>query len=209
MKKNQQSENATETNINEAEMNASNHQNQHTELSDSPAPDKLQPSTAPEPSNGTDVKNYLEQLQRLQAEFANYRKRIEREKLELSNFYKSELVSSLLPIIDDFERMLNHANDNNNELLTGVRLIFQKFMDILQTQGLKPIVAVGQKFDPAIHEALVVEQTDNGDDEVVVEEWQKGYFFNDRLIRPAQVKVSKNEVIRESKQCPNETTTTY
>lgn len=198
MKKSQPSENMIETNINEAEPNLNSNQMHPDESQDRPSAENLQLSATPEPSNGTEVKNYVEQLQRLQAEFANYRKRIEKEKLELSTFYKSELVSALLPIIDDFERMLNHTNDSNNELLTGVRLIFQKLLDILQSQGLKPIVAIGQKFDPTIHEALFVERTDNGDDETVIEEWQKGYFFNDRLLRPAQVKVSKNEVLRES-----------
>lgn len=198
MKKNQPSENMIGTNINEAEINLNSNQLHPNESQKRPSAEDLQLSATPEPSNGTEVKNYVEQLQRLQAEFANYRKRIEKEKLELSTFYKSELVSALLPIIDDFERMLNHTDDSNNELLTGVRLIFQKLLDILQSQGLKPIVAIGQKFDPTIHEALFVERTDNGDDETVIEEWQKGYFFNDRLLRPAQVKVSKNEVLRES-----------
>lgn len=198
MKKNQPSENMIGTNINEAEINLNSNQMHPNESQKRPSAEDLQLSATPEPSNGTEVKNYVEQLQRLQAEFANYRKRIEKEKLELSTFYKSELVSALLPIIDDFERMLNHTDDSNNELLTGVRLIFQKLLDILQSQGLKPIVAIGQKFDPTIHEALFVERTDNGDDETVIEEWQKGYFFNDRLLRPAQVKVSKNEVLRES-----------
>ncbi len=198
MKKSQPSENMNETNVNEAEINLNSNQMPPDASQNRPSAENLQPSATPEPSNGTEAKNYLEQLQRLQAEFANYRKRIEKEKLELSTFYKSELVGALLPIIDDFERMLNHTDDSNNELLTGVRLIFQKLLDILQSQGLKPIVAVGQKFDPTIHEALFVERTDNGDEETVVEEWQKGYFFNDRLLRPAQVKVSKNEVIRES-----------
>lgn len=198
MKKNQPSENMIGTNINEAEINLNSNQLHPNESQKRPSAEDLQLSATPEPSNGTEVKNYVEQLQRLQAEFANYRKRIEKEKLELSTFYKSELVSALLPIIDDFERMLNHTDDSNNELLTGVRLIFQKLLDILQSQGLKPIVAIGQKFDPTIHEALFVERTDNGDDETVIEEWQKGYFFNDRLLRPAQVTVSKNEVLRES-----------
>ncbi len=198
MKKSQPSENMVETNIHEAGINLNSNQMPPDASQNRPSAENLQPSATPEPSNGTEVKNYLEQLQRLQAEFANYRKRIEKEKLELSTFYKSELVSALLPIIDDFERMLNHTDDSNNELLTGVRLIFQKLLDTLQSQGLKPIVAIGQKFDPSIHEALFVERTDNGDDETVIEEWQKGYFFNDRLLRPAQVKVSKNEVVRES-----------
>jgi len=141
---------------------------------------------------------YIEQLQRLQAEFINYKKRIERERLELSNLFKSELVGSLLPVIDDFERMLDHSNDENNEFLKGLKLIYQKFIDILKGQGLKLIEAKGQRFDPAVHEAVLSENNESNGDEIVVEEWRKGYLFNDRLLRPAQVKVLKMEKVAEN-----------
>jgi molecular chaperone GrpE len=141
---------------------------------------------------------YLDQLQRLQAEFMNYKKRVEKERLELSDLFKSELVGSLLPVIDDFERMLDHSDGENNEFLKGVKLIYQKFIDVLKEQGLKTINAKGQKFDPRLHEAMLTENTENGDDEIVAEEWRKGYLFNDRLLRPAQVKVLKSEKVDES-----------
>lgn len=150
---------------------------------------------APECCEGN---KYLEQLQRLQAEFMNYKKRVEKERLELSDLFKSELIGSLLPVIDDFERMLDHSNDENNEFLTGVNLIYQKFIDVLKEQGLKAINATGQKFDPRLHEAMLTENSKNGDDEMVVEEWRKGYLFNERLLRPAQVKVLKSEKVDES-----------
>lgn len=140
-------------------------------------------------------KKYLDQLLRLQAEFMNYKKRVEKERLELSDLFKSELVGSLLPVIDDFERMLDHANSENNEFLKGVKLIYQKFYDILKDQGLKTIQARGQKFDPRLHEAMLTENSENGDDEIVAEEWRKGYLFNERLLRPAQVKVLKSEKV--------------
>jgi len=141
---------------------------------------------------------YLEQLLRLHAEFMNYKKRVEKERLELSDLFKSELVGSLLPVIDDFERMLDHSNGENNEFLKGVKLIYQKFIDVLKDQGLKTIQAKGQKFDPRLHEAMLIENSENGDDEIVGEEWRKGYLFNDRLLRPAQVKVLKSEKVDES-----------
>lgn len=141
---------------------------------------------------------YLEQLLRLQAEFMNYKKRVEKERLELSTLFKSELVGFLLPVIDDFERMLDHSNDESHEFLKGIRLIYQKFMDVLNEQGLKPIHARGQKFDPNIHEALLTEISENGEDDIVAEEWRKGYWFNDRLLRPAQVKVLKLEKVDDN-----------
>jgi len=147
--------------------------------------------------NGPD-KNYLERLQRLQAEFMNYKKRVEKERLELSDLFKSELVGSLLPVIDDFERMLDHSNGENTEFLKGVKFIYQKLIDALKDQGLKTIQAKGQKFDPRLHEAILIENGEDGEDEIVLEEWRKGYLFNERLLRPSQVKVFKSEKVDEN-----------
>ncbi len=142
--------------------------------------------------------NYLEKLQRLQAEFVNYKKRIERERLDLSDYLKSELVSTLLPILDDLERLLYHSNSDQiisepNEALLGIQLIYQNLLEILKKEGLKPIKSVGQKFDPNVHEALLIDPSSNGEYEIVAEEWRKGYFFKEKLLRPAQVKVAKIE----------------
>ena len=83
----------------------------------------------------SDENKYLDKLLRLQAEFANYKKRVEKERLEFSGYIKGELVSSLLPVIDDFERMLDHTNNEDNEFLKGIRLIYNKLMDVLKGQG--------------------------------------------------------------------------
>lgn len=147
-----------------------------------------------------DKNNYVEQLQRLQAEFMNYKKRVEKERLELSNLFKSELVGSLLPVIDDFERMLSHVDSNNNqsEFVNGLKLIYQKMMDILSGHGLRRIHAKGQKFDPELHEAVMSEDNHHDGDAIVAEEWRSGYQFHDRLLRPAQVKVIKLEKVAEN-----------
>jgi len=142
--------------------------------------------------------NYLEQLQRLRAEFANYKKRLERERYELSDYLKSELVSTLLPILDDLERLLYHSNSDQiiyepNEPVLGIQLIYQNLLEILKKEGLKPIESIGQKFNPTVHEALLIDPSSNGEYEIVAEEWRKGYFFKGRLLRPAQVKVAKIE----------------
>ncbi len=146
----------------------------------------------------SEADKYLDQLQRLQAEFLNYKRRVEKERMELSILFKSELVGSLLPVIDDFERMFDHSDDVNNELLKGSKLIYQKLIDILKEQGLKVIDAKGQKFDPRIHEAILIENSENSEDEMVAEEWRKGYFFNEKLLRPAQVKVLKSKNMNEN-----------
>lgn len=135
--------------------------------------------------------NYFDQLQRLRAEFANYKKRTENEKLLLSDYIKSEFIKSLLPLIDDFERLLFHMNNGEHEVDQGVNLIYQKLMDTLKEQGLKQVDSVGKKFDPNFHEALLAEQHENFEEDIVIDEWQKGYVFKEKLIRPAQVKVNK------------------
>lgn len=136
--------------------------------------------------------NYFEQLQRLKAEFANYKRRIDKERLELSDIFKSELVKSLLPAIDDFERFFDHSHHGGEDLIAGMKLIYQKLVDGLKMQGLQPVKSVNEKFDPEIHEAVSIEEAEDDEDGLIAEEWLRGYKFNDKLIRPAQVKVKKS-----------------
>ena len=134
---------------------------------------------------------HLDQLQRLQAEFSNYKKRIDKERIELSGIFKREIISALLPAIDDFEHMLSQTHTEDAEFLKGVKLIHQKLIDVLNKQGLVPIESVGKQFDPKFHEAISVQTRDDGEDDVILEEWRKGYIFNEKLLRPTQVIVSK------------------
>jgi molecular chaperone GrpE len=138
--------------------------------------------------------NSYDQLQRLRAEFSNYKKRMENEKLLLSDLIRSDVFKSLLPVIDDFERLLFHVNNKEHEPDEAVNLIFQKLMDTLKDQGLKQINSVGEKFDPNFHEALLAEHHEDSEEDTVIEEWRKGYVFKDRLLRPAQVKVNKPKI---------------
>lgn len=137
--------------------------------------------------------NSLEQLQRLKAEFANFKKRTENDRIMLADIIKSEFIIKLLPAIDDFDRLLEHTNVTNQELVTGITLIYQKLKDTLKEQGLKPVHSLGKKFDPNFHEALLVEHNENSEENLIIEEWRKGYIFKERLLRPAQVKVNKIE----------------
>ncbi|MBN1351320.1 nucleotide exchange factor GrpE [candidate division KSB1 bacterium] len=141
---------------------------------------------------------YLEHLQRLQAEFTNYKKRVEREQAQFSQFIKSEFIKKLLPVLDDFQRfLLNHENDQNGteeraELSKGFKLIYEKLFTLLKEEGLTPLETVGREFDPNLHEALMMENTDDETkDGKVLEEWEKGYMYKDNLLRVARVKVGK------------------
>ena len=131
--------------------------------------------------------------QRAQADFANYKRWTEQEKEEIGRFANSMLVVNLLPVLDDLERALDSISDELAEFgwVDGIRLIERKFRGILETQGLSSIKAVGELFDPYLHEAV---RQDKGEEGMVVEELQKGYKFCDRVIRPSRVVVGNGEV---------------
>jgi molecular chaperone GrpE len=136
---------------------------------------------------------YIGQLQRLQAEFRNYKKRIEKEWADVSLRAKSDFIRKLLPVVDDFERLLDH-HDQELSCVEGVQLIYQKLYKILTDEGLEHIEAVGEEFDSAFHEAVDVQETGEDQDGTVLEEWETGYTFAGRMIRPSRVRVGKYTV---------------
>ena len=130
--------------------------------------------------------------QRAQADFINYKKRSEKEKQDLSKFANSVLILNMLPVLDDFERAFSSVPPKMAKLswLDGIRLIERKLWAVLQAQGVTPIKALGQPFDPQFHEAV---RQDKGKDGIVIEEVQKGYMIDDRVIRPTMVVVGNGE----------------
>lgn len=137
----------------------------------------------------------LDRLARAQAEFDNARKRAAREQQEYRDYAQADAIKALLPIIDSFERALQ-ASDSNRaqhlEFRNGIDLIYKQLQDALQKLGLRPIVAKGQPFDPHLHEAIEMVDTNDADDQVVIDELQRGYKLKERLLRPAMVKVARN-----------------
>jgi molecular chaperone GrpE len=133
-----------------------------------------------------------DRLLRKTAEFENYRKRVERERRELTDVVTSDLVKELLPIIDNFERAQEAAPGREADAYReGVAIIHRQLLDLLRRWGVRPIEAVGADFDPHLHEAVVQEFSPNHRDGEVIEELQRGYRLGDRLLRPAMVKVAK------------------
>ena len=130
--------------------------------------------------------------QRAQADFINYKRRTEQEKEEISRFAKATLILELLPVLDDLERAFAAIPPRlvQTSWADGVKLIWGKLRTTLETQGLSEIKAVGEPFDPHLHEAI---RQDRGEEGVVVEEVQKGYEFNGRIIRPSKVVVGNGE----------------
>ena len=137
------------------------------------------------------IKELTESLQRLQAEFENYKKRIEKEKEEFIKYSKADLISKLLPILDSFELALKNTADKE-KFIKGVELIFAQLHSLLESEGLRPIKAEG-KFDPYKHEVLMKQESDKEED-ILLEELQKGYMLNDKVLRHSKVKVSKKEI---------------
>lgn len=146
------------------------------------------------------VEKYLDRWRRARADFANYRKRNDRDREEMVQFANAVLVNKLLPILDDFERAGATLPGDLSHLtwVDGVFLIYRKLEMTLQAEGLKPIEAVGQGFDPMVHEAVAYEPSDDHDEGTVLAELQRGYTLHDRVIRPALVKVARGAA--ESKE---------
>lgn len=130
-------------------------------------------------------------LQRLAADFDNFKKRKEREREELLLFAGESLVKNLLPVLDNFDRALQSAERHPSfeQFLEGVKLIHRQLYGVLEKEGLSPIEALGQDFDPNLHEAVMQVPAEAGQENKVVGELQKGYLFKGRLIRPTMVQV--------------------
>ena len=129
-------------------------------------------------------------LQRRQADFENFRKRSERERTELFEYASMDSIKALLPVLDDFERALK-AETADKEYARGTELIYQRLFETLKKLGLEPIPSGGQ-FDPNIHHAVEMAETKDHPDETILDEFQRGYTFKGRLLRPAMVKVAVN-----------------
>lgn len=131
--------------------------------------------------------------QRLQADFDNFRRRTRTEKEELVKYAVGDLVEKLLPVVDNFERALQAVEDKTElrSFADGVEMIFRQFMQVLEQEGLTPVEAVGCQFDPNCHEAVMQVESEDHEANTVLEEFQKGYHLNGRLIRPSMVKVAR------------------
>ncbi len=130
---------------------------------------------------------------RLRADFDNFRRRINVENEAKEKYRAQGLIAELLPALDNFERALNIEADNEQtkQLLQGMEMVHRSLVDALKKEGVEPIEAVGQEFDPHLHQAVMQIEDENFDSNVVVEEFQKGYKLKDRVIRPSMVKVNQ------------------
>ena len=143
------------------------------------------------------AKELEDKLLRLQADFENMRKRLQKEKQDFTRFANEGLIMELLNVLDDLERAVGLAESKHQDLpafLKGVEMILAHLYQMLKENGLKPIEAVGKTFDPNLHEALMQVEDKNKPEHTIIEEMQKGYMLNDRVARTAKVKVSTKSI---------------
>lgn len=140
-----------------------------------------------------EVEELRERLLRLQADFENHKRRMSREQSESRALITEGLVKELLPAIDNLERAVQAGEKSSDPalLLQGLRMTLQQFQEILRRAGLSEIRAVGEVFDPMVHEALMTVDSDQHPENIVIAEFEKGYKIRDRLLRPAKVSVAK------------------
>lgn len=142
---------------------------------------------------------WKEKFLRKAAEFENYKRRTENDQLNLLNYATESFIKKILPVVDDFERSLEHINDSNDyeKLKEGVQLIYNKLVKVLDEQGVKKIEAVGKPFDVHYHEALLQKADNSVPAHTVLEELEKGYMYKDKVIRHAKVVVSSEDQVEE------------
>ena len=155
--------------------------------------EKAAAETAAEPEHGEPQqasapapRTYLEDLQRLQAEFENYRKRMMREQTEIAARAAAGLIERLLPVVDNLDRAVAHEDESS-----GLRLVRKEFMDVLAAEGLEEIAALGERFDPHLHEAVESHEDANVSDPVCSAVYRSGYKLKGKVLRPAMVGVAR------------------
>ncbi|MHC4834405.1 MAG: nucleotide exchange factor GrpE [Planctomycetota bacterium] len=149
----------------------------------------------------------FEQLQRVSADYANFQKRAPKQISDSVAYEKKAVIRSLLPSIDNFEHALSHASAAGGEetldnIINGIQLVFDHMLDALKTHGVQRIEALGQPFDPNLHEAMLRQSNPDKDDDTVLEVYQAGYMIGEQVLRPSKVIVNKIETEQPADQAP-------
>lgn len=142
-------------------------------------------------SNNEEVEILNNRLLRLQADFLNYKSRTEKEKLSSYGNGVSDMILELLPVVDNLERALNTDNSENNTFKEGVQMVYTQLMGILDKKGLKEVEALHKQFDHNVHYGVAFEASDEFEDGIILDVLQKGYTVNDKLVRPAMVRICR------------------
>ena len=144
------------------------------------------------------VAELTDTLQRLQAEFENYKKRIDKDKEEFVKYSKADVINRLLPVLDTFEIALKNTKDQE-KFVKGMEMVYTQIFSTFENEGLRPIDTKGKKFDPFYHEVML-KQTSDKDEGMILEELQKGYMLNDKVLRHSKVKISEKKKVDDKKE---------
>ena len=173
-----------------------NKKKQDENMENQEAKDDAKPGQDPKDAK---IAELTDTLQRLQAEFENYKKRVEKEKEGYARYCNHKFIFRLLPLLDTFELAIKNSNAGRQlsqqdfeKFRKGIEMIYAQFYSTLEAEGLRPINAVGQKLDPYRHEVLMQQESDK--DDIILEEFQKGYMLNDIVIRHSKVKIGKKKL---------------
>ncbi|HEX9285508.1 MAG TPA: nucleotide exchange factor GrpE [Nitrospirales bacterium] len=161
------------------------------------------PSNNEEQAPAEEVQAPADQYLRLAAEFENYKKRAQKDQLEYIKYANERLLRDLLPVLDNLQRALEHAQQpgSTNGLVEGVGLTCKQYMETLSRFGVKPIPSVGLPFDPAVHQAVAMVDAKEGQEpNTIVAEHEKGYYLYDRVLRPAMVTVAASNKAAENQE---------
>lgn len=178
-------------------------------------PETIEPEAVEEPSLLPediqkliqDKEEQYDRLLRIQADFDNYRKRVQKEQANLLRYGAENALREILPVIDNIELAVDSARahgDSNSQLREGVEMILSQFSGVLEKLGVKPIETVSHPFDPNKHDAMLRVHAPDADEGAVVGEIRKGYYLHDKVLRPAQVTVGTHEPQQEAGQPPEE-----
>ena len=151
------------------------------------------------------------QLQRVSADYDNLQKRTARQIVETIGYEKEKIIKTILPALDNFEHTLQnaHSDENVDALLKGIQIIYDQMLDVLKSHNVEQIEALGEVFNPALHEAMMRKAEPEKKENIVLEEFQKGYKLNGRVIRPSKVivnKLTQEQPARQKKEPPEQTT---
>lgn len=152
--------------------------------------DEEDPPLSPEEQLKEEVKRLETSLLRAHADLENFKRRTARERQESIKYANKQIFLAMLDVIDNFERALSSVPDPKDNLAIGVKMIHKQLLDVFSQHGVEPIEAINRVFDPYLHEALVSEVTEEVPENTVMEEFQKGFRFHDKLLRPSKVKVA-------------------
>lgn len=185
-------ETATETEASRQAESAAEPASEAEQAAESAAEGKQDPAAAQLEELRKQADDNYQRYLRTQADFDNFRRRARQEKEDFVKYASLKLIEQLLPVVDNFDRALAASSENRDfdALLKGLDMTYRQLDQVLVQEGLTPIEAVGQPFNPELHQAVMQVESDEHGEGIVVEELQKGYMLKDKVIRPAMVKVS-------------------